>query len=69
MSDAIAPNISLERKRIIHVLLPLFIASVIAYLDRVNLAYAGLTMNKDLGFEPSVFGMGAGIFFAGYVLF
>jgi sugar phosphate permease len=43
--------------------------SVIAYLDRVNLAYAALTMNKDLGFSASVFGMGAGIFFAGYVLF
>jgi sugar phosphate permease len=47
----------------------LFIASVIAYLDRVNLAYAALTMNKDLGFRDSVYGMGAGIFFAGYVLF
>ena len=60
---------SLDRKRLLQVLLPLFLASIIAYLDRVTLAYAGLTMNKDLGFGPSVFGMGAGIFFAGYVLF
>lgn len=50
-------------------LLPLFLGSVIAYLDRVNLAYAALTMNQDLGFSASVFGLGAGIFFAGYVLF
>ena len=60
---------SLDRKRLLHVLLPLFIGSVIAYLDRVNLAYAALTMNADLGFSASVFGLGAGIFFAGYVLF
>jgi len=59
---------ALNRKRLLHVLLPLFIGSVIAYLDRVNLAYAALTMNRDLGFAASVFGMGAGIFFAGYVL-
>ena len=59
----------LDRKRLVHVLLPLFIGSVIAYLDRVNLAYAALTMNQDLGFSASVFGLGAGIFFAGYVLF
>ena len=50
-------------------LLPLFLGSVIAYLDRVNLAYAALTMNEDLGFRASVFGFGAGIFFAGYVPF
>jgi ACS family tartrate transporter-like MFS transporter len=56
-------------KRGVHVLLPLFIGSVIAYLDRVNIAYAALTMNEDLGFTAEVFGMGAGIFFVGYILF
>jgi MFS transporter, ACS family, tartrate transporter len=60
---------SLNQKRLLHVLLPLFIGSVVAYLDRINLAYAGLTMNKDMGFTASVFGMGAGVFFVGYVLF
>ncbi len=58
-----------SRKRCIHILLPLFIGSVIAYLDRVNIAYAALTMNSDLGFSAEVFGMGAGIFYVGYVLF
>lgn len=65
-------NAGLERlnsKRAWHVILPLFIGSVIAYLDRVNIAYAALTMNEALGFSATVFGMGAGIFFAGYVLF
>jgi sugar phosphate permease len=59
----------LAAKRGVHILLPLFIGSVIAYLDRVNIAYAALTMNQDLGFSSEVFGMGAGIFFIGYVIF
>jgi ACS family tartrate transporter-like MFS transporter len=31
----------------------------IAFIDRVNIGFAALTMNKDLGFSPSVFGFGA----------
>ena len=42
---------------------------LVNYIDRVNAGFAALTMNKDLGFSPSVFGLGAGIFFAGYLLF
>lgn len=41
----------------------------ISYIDRVNIGFAALTMNKDLGFTSSVFGFGAGIFFLGYFLF
>src|SRR5512138_973352 len=41
----------------------------VAYIDRVNIGFAALTMNSDLGFSPSVFGFGAGIFFVGYMLF
>src|ERR1700756_2453131 len=41
----------------------------VAFIDRVNIGFAALTMNKDLGFSPSVFGFGAGIFFLGYFLF
>jgi ACS family tartrate transporter-like MFS transporter len=41
----------------------------VAYIDRVNIGFAALTMNKDLGFSPGVFGFGAGIFFWGYFLF
>ena len=39
------------------------------YLDRVNVGFAALTMNKDLGFSPAVFGFGAGVLFVGYSLF
>jgi ACS family tartrate transporter-like MFS transporter len=41
---------------------------VVSYVDRVNVSFAALTLNKDLGFSPSVFGFGAGIFFLGYAL-
>ena len=42
---------------------------LVNYIDRVNAGFAALTMNRDLGFSPSVFGLGAGIFFLGYLLF
>ncbi|MCC2105226.1 MAG: MFS transporter [Hyphomicrobiales bacterium] len=41
----------------------------VAFIDRVNVGFAALTMNKDLGFTASMFGFGAGIFFWGYFLF
>jgi ACS family tartrate transporter-like MFS transporter len=41
----------------------------VAYLDRVNVGFAALTMNKSLGITPEVFGWDAGIFFIGYFLF
>ncbi|WP_153131755.1 MFS transporter [Dechloromonas hortensis] len=41
----------------------------IAYLDRVNIGFAALTMKQDLGFTASILGFGAGIFFWGYFLF
>lgn len=42
---------------------------VAAYLDRVNVGFAKLTMLDDLGFSNLVYGFGAGIFFLGYVIF
>ncbi len=51
-------------------LLPLLMISYfIAYLDRVNLGFAGASMSKDLGFTSAVFGSAAGIFFIAYFLF
>jgi len=47
----------------------LMLCYFVAYLDRVNIGFAGLTMNKDLGFSSAVFGFGGGIFFLGYFLF
>ena len=57
------------RRRIARRLLPfLWLLYIIAFLDRVNVAYAALEMSHDLGFSDRVFGTGAGIFFIGYVL-
>src|SRR5579862_9227169 len=39
------------------------------YLDRINVGFAALTMNKDLGLDAALYGMAAGAFFWGYVLF
>lgn len=51
-------------------LLPfLLLLYVVAWLDRVNIGFAALQMNADLGFSATVFGFGAGIFFIGYALF
>ena len=51
-------------------LLPfLVLCYMVNFLDRVNVGFAALAMNEDLGFSPSVFGAGAGIFFVGYILF
>lgn len=41
----------------------------VAFLDRVNIGFAALTMNADLGLTQSMFGLASGIFFIGYVLF
>ncbi|MDP3719903.1 MAG: MFS transporter [Acidobacteriota bacterium] len=46
----------------------LFLLYVIAYLDRVNVGYAALDMNRDLGFSAAVYGFGSGIFFLSYTL-
>lgn len=42
---------------------------ILNYLDRVNVSFAKLEMNKELGFGDSVYGFGASIFFIGYFLF
>ncbi|MEH1831442.1 MAG: MFS transporter [Nostoc sp.] len=53
-------------RRLIPLLLVLYI---IAYLDRVNVGFAALQMNHDLGFSSTIYGFGSGVFFLGYFLF
>ena len=51
-------------------LLPFLAVCLVAnYLDRVNIGFAALQMNKDLGLSPVVFGLGSGIFFFSYAAF
>ena len=47
----------------------LILCYFIAYLDRVNVGFAALEMNRALGFSPTVYAWGAGIFFIAYFLF
>jgi MFS transporter, ACS family, tartrate transporter len=51
-------------------LLPLALVSYfMCYLDRINVGFAALTMNKDIGLDAATYGMAAGVFFWGYFLF
>ena len=47
----------------------LVVCYFVAYLDRVNVSFAALTMNQDLGLSQTAFGFGAGIFFIAYFIF
>jgi MFS transporter, ACS family, tartrate transporter len=47
----------------------LFLIYVVAYLDRVNVSFAQLQLEDDLAFSDTIFGVGAGIFSLGYVIF
>src|SRR5207244_11444002 len=46
----------------------LFLLYIVAWLDRVNVGFAALQMNSDLGFSSAAFGFGSGVFFLGYCL-
>ena len=47
----------------------LFLLYIVAYLDRINVGFAALQMREELGFNDAVYGLGAGMFFAGYFVF
>jgi ACS family tartrate transporter-like MFS transporter len=57
-------------ERVTRRLIPfLFVLYIVAYLDRINVGFAALQMQADLGFSDAVYGFGAGIFFLGYFVF
>jgi MFS transporter, ACS family, tartrate transporter len=58
----------LLKKVAIRLLPLLFFCYIVNFLDRVNVSFAALTMNHDLGFTASVYGLGAGVFFISYLL-
>src|SRR5580658_7815208 len=47
----------------------LILLYLVAFLDRVNISFAALTMNRDLGIGEGIFGLDAGVFFLGYFFF
>src|ERR1700733_1145506 len=58
-----------QRKAGLRLLPVISIGYGLAYIDRLNLSFASLQMNRDLHFSASVYGLGAGLFFIGYALF
>jgi MFS transporter, ACS family, tartrate transporter len=56
-------------RRVTWRLMPLLLlAYLICYIDRVNVGFAALQMNKAVGIDPKMYGLGAGIFFVGYFI-
>lgn len=57
-------------RRLVARFVPLLVACyLVAFLDRVNVGFASLRMQPDLGLSATAYGFGAGIFFVGYFLF
>ena len=67
MNDAleIAPVVAKVRRRLIPFL---FLLYIVSYLDRINIGFAALQMNRALGLSATAYGLGAGIFFLSYTL-
>ena len=59
---------ALHGKMLRRILPFLFVCYVVSYLDRVNVGFAALTMNHDIGLTATAFGIGAGLFFFGYFI-
>ena len=68
LSDSINLK-GLDRKIWWHIIPFVVLLYIISILDRVNIGYAALTMNADLGIDPYLFGIVSGVFFLSYVLF
>jgi len=66
MTDLERHTISKVTRRLVPFLMICYLAS---YLDKVNLGFAALTMNKDIGLGPRAFGLSAGLFFVSYCIF
>ncbi|WP_207004511.1 MFS transporter [Trinickia mobilis] len=67
--EEIEPPDRLYRKITLRIIPFLFIAYVVSFLDRINIGFAQLQMKQDLAFNDSIYGLGAGMFFIGYLLF
>ena len=62
-------DLGLYRKVMARVVAPLTVGIILSSLDRVNVSFAALHMNADIGLDPKAYGFGVGIFFVGYLLF
>jgi ACS family tartrate transporter-like MFS transporter len=67
--DVTSRDDALYKKIAVRLIPFMMVLYLVAFLDRVNISFAALTMNAELGLSPAVYGWGAGIFFLGYFLF
>jgi sugar phosphate permease len=58
----------LIRKLTLRIVPFLFLCYVVLFLDRINIGFAQLQMKRDFGFTDAMYGLGAAVFYAGYVL-
>jgi D-galactonate transporter len=79
MSQSLAPTLApgasaavqddlLYRKVSMRIIPFLFLCYVVSFLDRINIGFAQLQMKHDLGFSDAMYGLGAAVFYIGYVL-
>ncbi|HWW69211.1 MAG TPA: MFS transporter, partial [Duganella sp.] len=69
LSAAATSDDALYRKVSWRIVPFLFICYVVSFLDRINIGFAQLQMRQDLGFSDAMYGLGAAVFYIGYVLF
>uniref|UniRef100_E1TIJ9 Major facilitator superfamily MFS_1 n=1 Tax=Burkholderia sp. (strain CCGE1003) TaxID=640512 RepID=E1TIJ9_BURSG len=67
-SSAAAHDDLLYRKVSLRIIPFLFLCYVVSFLDRINIGFAQLQMKHDLGFSDAMYGLGAAVFYVGYVL-
>ena len=67
-SSAAAYDDLLYRKVSLRIIPFLFLCYVVSFLDRINIGFAQLQMKHDLGFSDAMYGLGAAVFYIGYVL-
>lgn len=60
---------ALYRKVSLRIIPFLFVCYVVSFLDRINIGFAQLQMKQDLGFSDAMYGLGAAVFYIGYVMF
>jgi ACS family tartrate transporter-like MFS transporter len=68
-TGAVSIEVRTVRKLQIRLIPFLFTIFIIAFVDRVNIGFAALTMNRELAITSQQFGFAAGVFFFGYFLF
>ncbi|MFL9868167.1 MFS transporter [Paraburkholderia fungorum] len=67
-ASAVAHDDLLYRKVSKRIIPFLFLCYVVSFLDRINIGFAQLQMKHDLGFSDAMYGLGAAVFYIGYVL-